>query len=142
MLTKPYNLLIIDDEEEVCELLSEILEREFQGELAIQWTSSSIEAESIMELESIQLVITDMNMPGSSGYDIVKKSLLSNKSTGVIVFTGNTSLATCLTCFRDGAFALLTKPLNVDRLVEVVRAEISRLDNWYHLFQQYQVKKT
>ena len=141
MLSKPFRLLIVDDDEEMCQLITDILASEFEKDtLELTYTNSSQEAEQILASEEISIVITDMNMPKLNGYDIAKKCL-ATKSSHVIVLTGDTSLAVSLTCFRDGIFALLKKPISEEKLIHAIRVCVDRLSEWYEIFSAFQVPK-
>lgn len=139
MIYKPYSLLVVDDDEEIAELVVDILKSEISADtLAVTTTSSSVEAEKILKGGQINIVITDMNMPTFNGYDIVKTSLAGNATTMVLVLTGDLSISVILTCFRDGAFLLLSKPVIPEKLIHSVQLCIDRLDDWHSLVSDFQ----
>ena len=134
MLTRPYRILIVDDDQEICELIQEILENAFPSAiLQVKIQSSSQRALELIQDTNFNIVITDINMPEVNGYDLVKK-FLEQKHGVIIALTGDMSLSLSLTCFRDGAFYLLDKPIDHTRLIKVVKSCIDRFDDWISIF--------
>lgn len=137
MLTKPYTILIIDDESEMCDYLESVISDHFGDQLTVKTSISGQEAISIVESEEINIIITDLNMPGQSGYDICKKVTETNKSVQVLFFTGDLSMSVAMTCYRDGVLSILTKPVDPGKLIKSLGMGIERLDFWADVFQKY-----
>ncbi len=71
--------------------------------------------------QSIELVITDINMPGMDGIEFIKK--LDGKFD-IIVITGNATLNRAIESVRLGVKDFLTKPFEVDTLVDAIKRNV------------------
>jgi two-component system NtrC family response regulator len=71
--------------------------------------------------ESVELVITDINMPGMDGIEFVKK--LDNRYD-IIVITGNATLNRAIESVRLGVKDFLTKPFEIDTLVDAIQRNV------------------
>ena len=69
----------------------------------------------------IDLVITDLRMPEVSGEHVLAKVTAENPGVPVIVLTGHGSIDSAVDAMRNGAYDFLTKPLNLDQLVLIVK---------------------
>ena len=141
MLSRPYTVLIIDDENDMCDYLVSVVDEQFGDELKIISCLSGQEAMEIVESEDVHIIITDLNMPGQSGYDICKQVTEKNRSVQVLFFTGDLSMSVAMTCFRDGVLALLNKPVDPGKLIKCVGMGLERLDYWAEVFQKYNKTK-
>ena len=79
MLEKPYHILIIDDDEGMCEFLESVVEAEYGQDIKITVSSSSKDAIRLVETDRYNIILTDLNMPRFSGYNIVKQAHERNK---------------------------------------------------------------
>ncbi len=73
----------------------------------------------IFEIEKPEVVITDIQMPGLSGYDVLKKVKSEHPETLVIVITAYGTVERAVEAMKLGAFDYLTKPFSRDELVIV-----------------------
>ena len=69
----------------------------------------------------IDLVITDLRMPGISGEEVLRKVTTETPGIPVIVLTGHGSIDSAVDAMRNGAYDFLTKPLNLDQLTMIVK---------------------
>lgn len=136
MLEKPYHILIIDDDEGMCEFLESVVEAEYGQDIKITVSSSSKDAIRLVETDRYNIILTDLNMPRFSGYNIVKQAHERNKSIQVIFLTGDLQISVAMTCFRDGAAALLTKPMEPAKLINAMNLCVKRLDIWYDVLNK------
>ncbi len=118
-------ILIIDDDPEVLGMLELILTRENYDVLRAE---SGEEAISLFQSHPIDLVITDMNMPGMSGLEVLKAIKQFDEEMEVIVLTGNATFENAVQALKeDGAFNYLTKPLdNIDDLLFSAKRAIEK----------------
>ena len=130
-------MLIIDDEEDMCDFLETVITDHLENDIKVVTSTSTRDALHQLENEKFQIVLTDLNMPGHSGYDIVKKALEKDKSMQVIFLTGDVQMSVALTCFRDGAAAMLTKPIDPTNILKVVCMCMERLDYWAEVFKKF-----
>ena len=134
MFEKPFSVLIVDDEPEICEVIDATISRRFQNDLSIVSTTSGKEALEHVEKEEFHIILTDLNVPDHSGYDIAKKAWEKTRSTHVIFVTGHVELSVFTTCFREGAAAILYKPIGPEHLIKVVGMCMERLDFWSYAY--------
>jgi two-component system NtrC family response regulator len=102
------------------------------------------EALEILEREPCDLVITDLNLPGASGLELLKKVRIEYPETTVVVVTAYGTIETAVDAMKAGAYDYITKPVHPDelralasrvlerrRLIEEVRTLRSSLDQKY-----------
>ncbi|MBN33468.1 MAG: hypothetical protein CMM46_01580 [Rhodospirillaceae bacterium] len=106
------NVLVVDKDPLATRILAKKLES--WGHVAFPATNT-YEAERILERESIRLVITEIDLPGHSGTELVRhvRGMGRARYTYVIVLTSNTETTKLLETLESGADDLLRKPLNV-----------------------------
>jgi len=107
MMDGEIQILIVDDESSVRTVLSEVLEED--GFKVTQATSGT-HALEIMAENEFALVITDINMPGISGLELLEEVKEKASETEVIIITSFASLDTAVTALRLGAYDYLFKP--------------------------------
>ncbi|HLU49771.1 MAG TPA: sigma-54 dependent transcriptional regulator, partial [Planctomycetota bacterium] len=78
------------------------------------------EARERVEVDGIDLVLTDLKMPGGSGLDLLAQVKESHPETDVILMTAFSSIETAVDAMRRGAFHYLPKPFRREDLLNVV----------------------
>jgi EAL domain-containing protein (putative c-di-GMP-specific phosphodiesterase class I) len=119
MLTRAVNVLVVDDDD----LLRSTVRRVLTSE-GCQATAVSNVDEAIQALGAgagFDVIVTDLQMPGLSGIDLLRLVRQSNLDVPVIVLTGNPSLETAISAVQYGGFRYLQKPTEVLDLPKVVR---------------------
>jgi two-component system nitrogen regulation response regulator NtrX len=122
------DILIVDDERDIRELISDILEDEgFTTRLA----GTSDEAMSELNKEQPALMILDIWLKDSNmdGIDILKHVKRDNPDVPVIIISGHGNIEIAVAAIKQGAYDFIEKPFNIDQLMVVItRAmETSRL---------------
>ncbi len=118
-------ILIIDDDEELCELVSEYLMVEgFQVEAVYDGESGLQKA---LETEN-DLVILDVMLPKKNGFDVLRELRLESKIP-VLMLTARGEDAERITGLETGADDYLAKPFNPRELVARLRAILRRTEN-------------
>ncbi len=112
-------ILCVDDERTTLTLTSRAIERACPEDQIITATSGE-EAVEILESKPIDLVITDLMMPGLSGIDVLEVAKRERPSTEVIVVTAYSSVESAVEAMQKGARDYLAKPINIDLLLEKV----------------------
>ena len=113
-----FKILVIDDEKNIREGLQMALEDEgYEVLTAEDGTDGLHKALS----EAIDLVITDLRMPGVGGQEILRRVSSETPGVPVIVLTGHGTVETAVEAMRMGAYDFLTKPLDLDRLSLLVK---------------------
>jgi two-component system, NtrC family, response regulator AtoC len=111
-------VVVVDDEKSICSLLVQYLAK--KGYNAFQAFSAE-EAISIIKEKGIDLVLTDIKMPGKSGVDLLKWVKEFNHFIPVIITTGFPTLDTAIEALKLGAFDYLTKPFHLEEIGEKIR---------------------
>lgn len=117
-----FKILVVDDEKNIRVGLGKSLEMEgYEVYLA----ENGNEALKEMLRVSIDLVVTDLKMPGMSGEELLKKVINAYPTVPVIILTGHGTVENAVDSMRNGAFDFLTKPINLDRLALLVKRALS-----------------
>lgn len=111
-----YQVLIVDDEEIVCRGLKEFVKWADHGFEVAGIAYSVDEALSILEKNYIDVVFTDITMPGKSGLDLLKALSQANKDLKTVIFSGYSDFQFAQEALRYGAVDYLTKPVNLKEL--------------------------
>ncbi len=114
------SVLVVDDSIHT----QEVIQRQLSSAGHLVYTCSGVsEGVAFLEDNPIDLVITDLRMPKTSGMDLVKYVRDNLKDTEIMVVTGYPSIAGAVDAIRDGAGEYLVKPFTEDELLAAVTAE-------------------
>lgn len=113
-----FTLLIIDDEKNIRDGLAANFELEGYNVKVAEDGKTGLE---LITKGDIDLVITDLRMPGISGEEVLRKVTTETPGIPVIVLTGHGSIDAAVDAMRNGAYDFLTKPLNLDQLTLIVK---------------------
>lgn len=115
-MTEQYkNLLLLDDDEGFCEVLSRALKRH-QFEV---FTAHSINAAcSHAKQQQLNYAVIDLRIGQESGLDAVSKIISLHPNIKIVVLTGYASIATAVEAIKLGAKHYLTKPAEVSDIIE------------------------
>ena len=132
-----FKILIVDDEEGMLEVCQETLEALEEAE--IETFQSSLEAVERMQAGHVDLLVTDIRMPGLSGVDLLRTVRELAPHTEVLLMTGFPTVDTAIAALRLGATDYLTKPFHPDELLEITRRVLRdlRLRNEHRLLARH-----
>lgn len=85
--------------------------------LAVTAAGSYEEAMTLARMETPELALVDLRLPGRSGLDVVRGLKELDDTTNVVVLTGYGSIATAVESVRLGATTYLTKPVDADQIL-------------------------
>lgn len=111
-------ILIVEDEPLIRENLADYLR---QQKYRCETAGSGQEALEKFQKKKFDLVITDIRMPGFSGVELLQKISHSYPDTAVIMITAVADLQTAVQSMRQGAYDYITKPFNLEKVMESVR---------------------
>jgi two-component system response regulator CpxR len=114
----PSKVLLVDDEREFVETLSERLLMRDMGS-AVAYDGES--ALDMVKEEEPEVMILDLKMPGIDGIEVLTRVKKSNPEIEVIILTGHGSEADRKVCMELGAFAYLQKPVDIEVLSETLK---------------------
>jgi putative nucleotidyltransferase with HDIG domain len=114
----PEHVLVVDDESGPRELLAEVLSI---GGLRCDAVGNAEEAMRRLRGGGIDLVFTDMQMPGQSGLDLIEEIRRIDDSIPVILITGYPSVNTAVDAMKRGAVDFLPKPFDFNLVTHMAR---------------------
>jgi DNA-binding NtrC family response regulator len=118
-----FSILVVDDEKNIREGLGEYLRLEgFEIVLAADGSAGS----KIVDRGDVDLVITDLRMPGLSGTELLRHIVSRYPSVPVILLTGHGTVEDAVDAMRNGAYDFITKPVNLDHLSLLVKRALER----------------
>ncbi|MBA3009645.1 MAG: sigma-54 dependent transcriptional regulator [Proteobacteria bacterium] len=116
------NILIVDDEKHYPMIISEILREEGYCPFT---ASSGMEALDILNTRLIDLVLTDVKMPGMSGIDLLEKIKEIKPDMPVIIMTAFGSVERAVEAMHKGAYTFILKPFENDALIAHIAKALS-----------------
>jgi diguanylate cyclase (GGDEF)-like protein len=126
-------ILIIDDDDQIRSLLKELLKDEYE----CVDVSSAEEALAVLGSVNFDLVISDIQMPGISGLDLVPRILDHTPETVVVMISGQQGIESAIEAMHVGAFDYVTKPLDLRHVRAAVRRAVAH-HKLLHEKQQYE----
>ncbi len=115
-------VLVVDDEPSVVEVFREFLSGEGY-ELSV--ASSGEEALRLIPELKPDIVLTDINLPGLSGLEVMRFAKSVDPEVAVIVVTGYASASTAIDALRQGAYDYVTKPFDLDDVHQIVERGVA-----------------
>jgi two-component system response regulator CpxR len=117
-LEAPAKVLLVDDEREFVQTLSErLLMREMGSTVAYDGQS----ALQLIQEDEPEVMVLDLKMPGIDGIEVLRRVKQTNPDVEVIILTGHGSDADRDVCMELGAFAYLRKPVDIDILSDTLK---------------------
>jgi|GEM_PF-606752 len=103
-------ILVVDDEPHVVQIFQDLL-----AQRGYEVASSSNGDDAIVKVTNgnFDLVLTDINLPGVDGLEVVRAAKAADKDTCVILITGYASTTTAIDALRQGAYDYITKPFDL-----------------------------
>jgi len=118
-------VLIIDDEPGIRNVLKDILEDE---NYTVFTAEEGLSGLSLVEKESIDLVILDIWLPNMGGIDVLREIKQSHPEVEVIVISGHANIDMAVKAVKLGAFDFLEKPLSMDKVITLVKNALAMED--------------
>ena len=103
-------ILVVDDEEQVVQIFRDLLTQ--QGYEVVSCDNGD-DAITKVTTGKFDLVLTDINLPGVDGLEVVRATKAADKDTVVILITGYASTTTAIDALRQGAYDYITKPFDL-----------------------------
>ncbi len=116
-------IVIVDDSPEIIVLLKTYLSN--QGFRVVS-ANSGAELFSIVQNQTVALVILDISLPDRDGNAILVELVRDYPDLGVIMVTSVTDIQVALQCLRQGADDYLTKPVNIEQFYHTVRQTLKK----------------
>ena len=116
--TLPSKVLLVDDEREFVQTLSERL---VTCDIGAEVCYDAETALDLINEEEPEVMILDLRMPGVDGFEVLKKVKAARPNVEVIILTAHGSRREEERCMKLGAFAFLQKPVDIQVLNETLR---------------------
>jgi len=112
-------ILVVDDEDDICNMVSEILKDEGYEVRTANGYSSALD---VIEKENITLILTDiwMNNNTIAGIQLLECSKKINSLTPVIMMSGHGNIETAMKAAKSGAYDFIEKPFKSERLILLI----------------------
>ncbi|MCF8090849.1 MAG: sigma-54 dependent transcriptional regulator [Desulfotignum sp.] len=123
------SILIVDDEKHYRLILSEVLQEEGYTSFT---AASGMEALDLLKSQIIDLVLTDVKMPGMTGIDLLEKIKEITPDLPVIIMTAFGSVEKAVEAMHKGAYTFILKPFENEALI----AHISKSISMYRIVQE------
>lgn len=118
-----HKILVVDDEKKQRDILKMILEKHGY-EVILSATAE--DALKIYKDNDFDAVITDLKLPKMDGIKFMEEILLISPDTSIIIITGHGSIDSAVTAIKRGAFDYITKPIEKDQLLAILKKAIER----------------
>jgi DNA-binding NtrC family response regulator len=127
-------ILVVDDDRNICKVLKGMLEEAGMTVLTAHAVENAI---ATIEGQFVDLIITDLKMPGKDGMDLLALMRQQRPAVPVIIITGHGSIETAVEAIKKGAFDFVTKPLDEDELLIVIRKALAESRKNSELISSY-----
>lgn len=115
------NILIVDDEIELCKVFSKVLERDGYN---VSTANGGKEALARISVSQPDLLILDMKMPGMDGIQVLKRIKKLNEKLLVIILTAYGSIRNTVEAMKLGAYDYLTKPIDNKKIKAAIKSAL------------------
>jgi DNA-binding response OmpR family regulator len=126
----PMRIMVVDDDAVMVHLLRATIEDGFGTEVCVEAVADPHYASARLEAGVVDLLVTDLMMPGIDGLKLLRCAKRRNAWTQVVVLTGHFGCNALTEAMELGANDYLVKPLDTAELEEVIRGVHRRLRRW------------
>ncbi|MYC07285.1 MAG: SpoIIE family protein phosphatase [Chloroflexi bacterium] len=125
-------ILVVDDEPDLRPLVMQRMRRDIRrGKYEFHFAGNGIEAIDVLsEISDIDMIITDINMPGMDGLALLEKIPDVNPNTRAIVVSAYGDMNNIRTAMNRGAFDFVTKPIDFGDLRVTIERTLRNLQEW------------
>ena len=131
--TSPYSVLVVDDNPDLTDFLKKSLGEYFKR---VVIASDGMEALQLTKSHAPDIIISDVMMPRMNGYELCKniKEDITISHIPIVLLTARDDKQSQLSGYKNGADAYLTKPFEIEMLMEIIR---NRLKNRESIKKRY-----
>ena len=123
-------LLLVDDDPAMVRLLATVIERSCSADITIESLTDPAAARTRLKEGGVDILLTDLEMPGINGLELLRCAKRRNACTQVLFLTGHSSQDALLDALELGATDYLLKPVDQTQLLELVAQAHQRLQRW------------
>ncbi len=127
-----YKILVVDDEPDLERLVRQRMRRHIRsGRYAFEFAGNGIEAlEKLAEIEDIDIVLSDINMPKMDGLTLLQQIPEVNADIRSVIVSAYGDMENIRTAMNRGAFDFVTKPIDFADLQVTIDRTLKHLDEW------------
>ena len=109
----PMHLLLVDDDDHIREVCRSVAE---DCGMKVTDVSTAEEALEVMDMSSVDILLTDLRLPGTSGLELLKRVMQTYPDIAVVMLTQYGTIDSAVEATRMGAADYVTKPFRVEEL--------------------------
>ena len=131
-LSRPYNVLVVDDEEDVPEIFRQQMRRDIRrGVYELHFANSGVGAlRCLEEHPEIDLVITDIAMPEMDGLTLLDNISRGDSTLRCVVLSAYGDMGNIREAMHRGAFDFVVKPVDFDDMRTTIERSLQNLEVW------------
>ena len=113
-------ILIIEDEAAIRRVLLKILSEE-NPDYKVSEAEDGLQGVELIKKENFDLILCDIKMPKMDGIEVLNQIKIIKPETPIVMISGHGDLDTAVRSMRIGAFDYISKPPDLNRLLNTVR---------------------
>lgn len=121
-------ILIVDDEREISENLARIIDKQNIPDLSLVKSCISREAREILQTQIVDILLTDINMPGLNGFELARLARENNVDCKVIFLTGFSDFDYAYTAIKDGCDDFILKISSEADIIKSIKNVLDEID--------------
>ena len=118
-------ILIIEDEQAIRNVLSNII-REEDSSYTVELAENGVEGLEKLSKDPYDLVLCDIKMPKMDGIEVLDKAIEMQPDLTIVMISGHGDIDTAVDCIKKGAFDYISKPPDLNRLLNTIRNGLDR----------------
>ena len=127
-------ILVVDDDGNVCRVLKDLLKRAGFDVLTAPDVDTAI---PILKQQDLDLIVTDLKMPGKTGMDLLTLSHETRPTVPVIMMTAYADVEAAVTAMKKGAYDFITKPFDENELLNAAKKAFAESKKNKELLSSY-----
>jgi len=117
------NILVVDDESVIRDGLCRILQGD---DFAVETAKNGHAAIELLQQKEFDLIITDLKMPGMSGFEVLNAVKILQPDTPVIMITGFATVETAVDAMKNGSVDYIVKPFTPEQILQKVHCALDQ----------------
>lgn len=129
-IARKLNLLAVDDDPSIVRLVGRIIEKRLSDRVAVREETDPERARTWLDENCCDLLVSDLEMPGFNGLEMLRYAKSRNAWTQVIFITGHSTWGRISKAIEFGASDYLLKPIDPEELVTILNQQYVRCARW------------
>ena len=123
-------LLLVDDDPDMVRLLTSVISCAADVDFDVESLTDPVDARNRIDEGGIDILVTDLEMPGVDGLELLQCAKRRNAATQILFMTGHSTQESLLAALEYGASDYLLKPVNQLELLALLRHAYERQQRW------------